>query len=104
MDFFHVATLASYFWRCDVRVWPRVEVARFHEMTKVSFTSCGRSSTTRLTDSVIAVSRASIPRTYFACHPHSAPLASLAYHSTPPSGLPVRITCEPLGALDFSSW
>src|SRR5665648_1262529 len=52
---FHEATLFSNFCLCERRAPPRVDVARFQEMTKVSLTSFGRSCTTRRTLEAIAV-------------------------------------------------
>lgn len=70
----------------------------------MSLRRAGRSLITRLTEAVIAVERASIPLTCLACQPHSMPSGKVAYHSTPPSGLPVRIARVPAGTRFFSSW
>src|SRR5665648_58008 len=100
---FHEATLFSNFCLCERRAPPRVDVARFQEMTKVSLTSFGRSCTTRRTLEAIAVRSASTPWTCLACQPHSVPSLRFAYHSTPPSGLPVRIARDPDGTYDLSN-
>ena len=46
----------------------------------------------------------SMPCTCLACQTHSAPSGNVAYHSTPPSGLPVRIARVPAGTWYLISW
>jgi hypothetical protein len=74
------------------------------EITNVSLRRLDRSLATRFTESVIAFSSASMPCTCLTCQPHSVPSGRVAYHSTPPSGLPVRIARVPAGTWCLSSW
>ena len=107
MVFCQVAILSSYFSRCDLIGRPfllALLVPRFEEITNVSLRRFGRSLATRSTEPVMAVRRASMPCTCLACQPCSVPSGKVTYHSTPPSGLPVRIARVPAGTLCLSSW
>lgn len=88
--------MSSNFRRADLRLPTSPASGKSKGMQNVNRLQSGRFLTTVFSDFSIPLRRVLISNENLACHPHWSPLRSVAYHSKPPSGLPVFINLTSL--------